>query len=106
MNEKGIEISVGENSITLTEEGILLKTKECKISLAKDLAAQAAEKIEFKSKNFEVASNEKIKIGSREISAESGGAMNIKAGGTLKIAGSKIEFCWGEFIWVMRLTLK
>lgn len=93
MNEKGIEISVGENSIVLTEEGILLKTKESKISLAKDIAVQANEKIELKSKNFELASGEKIKIGGKEISAESDSAANVKAGGTLKIAGSKIEFC-------------
>ncbi|MBR6012746.1 MAG: hypothetical protein IK062_03060 [Selenomonadaceae bacterium] len=93
MNEKGIEISVGENSIALTEEGILLKTKESKISLTKDIAAQADEKIELKSKNYEIKSDEKIKLDGKEIFAESNGAANIKAGGTLKLAGNKIELC-------------
>ena len=63
MNDKGIEISVGENSVALTEDEILLRTKESKISLSK------------------------------EIFIESNGAINIKAGGTLKLAGNKIELC-------------
>lgn len=93
MNEKGIELSVGKNSITLTEDGILIKTDKSKISLSKDISAHSEEKIELKSKNFEVASNEKIKLGGSEIFTESNSSTNIKADGTLKLAGSKIELC-------------
>ncbi len=78
MNEKGIELVVGENSITLNEQGILLKTKDSKISMSKDIA---------------VTSGDKLKIDAKEISAESSGAANVKSGGTLKLAGSKIELC-------------
>ena len=63
MNDKGIEISVGENSVALTEDEILLRTKASKISLSK------------------------------EIFIESNGAINIKSGDTLKLAGNKIELC-------------
>ncbi len=93
MNEKGIEITVGENSIALTEQGILLKTKDSKISLAKDIAAHTDGKFELNAKDAELKSDGKLKLAAKEISAESGGTANVKAGTTLKLAGSKIELC-------------
>ena len=70
MNEDGIAMTVGENSIMLTEQGILLKTRNGKISVEKDIAIQATEKVELKSKNTEINSSDKIKIAGEKISAE------------------------------------
>lgn len=93
LNEKGIEISVGENSIVLTEQGILLKTKDSKVSMSKDIAEHTDGKFELNAKDAEFKSDDKLKIVGKEFSAESVGAANVKAGATLKLAGSKIELC-------------
>ena len=78
MNETGIELIVGENSIALNKQGILLKTEGTKISLAKDA---------------EIKTGGKTKIDGGEISVSSSGVANFKAGGTLRLAGTKIELC-------------
>lgn len=93
MNEKGIELVVGENSIALSEQGILLKTKDSQISLAKDAAIHAAGKFELKASDAEIKASSKTKIDGSEISVSSSGAANVKAGGTLKLAGSTVELC-------------
>ncbi len=93
MNEKGIELSVDDNSIFITKDGILFKTKNSKISIADDVAINANKKIEVKSKDTEVNASSKVKINGNEISVEGNGAVNIKSGSTLKLAGSKIELC-------------
>lgn len=93
MNEQGIELTVGKNSVTINKQGILLRTANGKFSLAKDAAIHVDGKFESKAKDTELNADGKLKVGSREISVEGGGETNIKAGGTLKLAGSKVELC-------------
>lgn len=90
MNEKGIEIVAGENSVTLNEQGIFLKTKAGKISMTKDISIDSDGKFAVKAKDTEIKTSGGIKLGGNDISVESSGAANVKAGGTLKLNGSKI----------------
>lgn len=93
MNEKGIELTVEDNSIFITKDGILLNTKNSCISIADDVAIKTNNKFETKSKDTEVIASSKVKINGSENSIESSGAVNVQAGGTLKLIGSKIELC-------------
>ena len=78
MNEQGIELTVDKNSIIMNEQGIFFKTADSKVFLAKDAIAHVGSKIELRGS---------------EIAVDSSGSTNVKTGGTLKLAGNKIELC-------------
>ena len=93
MDERGIELTVDKNSIVINKQGILLQTADSKISLAKDAVTHACGKIELRSKDTEIISDGKIKLGGDNISVDGNTSTNIKAGNTLKLSGNKIELC-------------
>ena len=92
MDERGIELVVDKNSIVMNKQGIVLKTADSKISLAKDAAVHADGKFDLKAKNAELHSDGKLKLDGKDFAVESSSA-NVKASGTLKLAGNKVELC-------------
>lgn len=92
MDERGIELVVDKNSIVMNKQGIFLKTADSKISLAKDAAVHAGGKFETRAKNAELHSDGTLKLDGKDVAVE-GNSTNVKANGTLKLAGSKVELC-------------
>ena len=93
MDERGIELTVDKNSIIINKQGILLQTADSKISLAKDAVLKIGGKIELQAKDTEIKSSGKIKLGGSDIAVEGSSATSVKSGGTLKLAGKKLELC-------------